>query len=155
MFRALCLQVLDRPAWVDDPRYATLPERMRNSVAFLADIGAVFRTQPSAVWSERCKRAGIPCGEVRRPGEALFSPEAAERGLVFGLPHPTAGVAPVIAQPFRFSETPCHYAAPPILGQHTRHVLQDLLGYDSARIEALAADGAIALGRVPNTASAG
>jgi formyl-CoA transferase len=145
MFRALCTSVLERPDWLEDARYATLPERMRHAEAFLADIGAVFKTQPSAVWSERCKRAGIPCGEVRRPGQALLSAEAAERGAVFGLPHPTAGIAPVIAQPFRFSETPCHYAAPPLLGQHTQHVLQQLLGYDAARIDALAAAGAIAL----------
>jgi crotonobetainyl-CoA:carnitine CoA-transferase CaiB-like acyl-CoA transferase len=146
MFRALCLHVVERPEWLDDSRYATLAERMRNSEAFLQDIGAVFKTQPSEAWSERCKRAGIPCGAVRRPGEALLSAEATERNLVFALPHPVAGVAPVISQPFQFSETPCHYEAPPLLGQHTQHVLQELLGYDEARITALAASGAIVLG---------
>lgn len=146
MFRALCLQVVERPEWLDDPRYATLSERMRNGEAFLAEISAVFRTRSSAFWSERCKQAGIPCGAVRTPGEALLSPEASERGLVFALPHPTAGAAPVIAQPFQFSETPCRYEAPPLLGQHTRQVLQDLLGYGEARIAELAASGAIALG---------
>jgi crotonobetainyl-CoA:carnitine CoA-transferase CaiB-like acyl-CoA transferase len=138
--------VVERPEWLDDPRYNTLRERLRNADAFLQEICAIFKTQPSEYWSERCKRAGIPCGTVRTPGEALLSPEAAERNLVFALPHPTAGVAPVISQPFQFSETPCHYEAPPTLGQHTQHVLQELLGYDEARITALAASGAIALG---------
>jgi crotonobetainyl-CoA:carnitine CoA-transferase CaiB-like acyl-CoA transferase len=146
MFRALCQHVVERPEWLDDPRYNTLRERLRNADAFLQEICAIFKTQPSEYWSERCKRAGIPCGTVRTPGEALLSPEAAERNLVFALPHPTAGVAPVISQPFQFSETPCHYEAPPTLGQHTQHVLQELLGYDEARITALAASGAIALG---------
>ena len=148
MFRALCLQVVDRPQWLDDPRYATLAERMRNAEAFLKEIGSIFRTQSSDVWSARCKQAGIPCGAVRTPGQALLSPEASERGLVFALPHPTAGVAPVIAQPARFSETPCRYEAPPTLGQHTERVLQELLGYDAARIAELAASGAVALGRM-------
>lgn len=88
MFRALCLNVLDRPQWLDDPRYATLGERMRNGQAFLAEIGPVFRSQTSAYWSERCKQAGIPCGAVRTPGEALLSQEASERGLVFACPIP-------------------------------------------------------------------
>ncbi|CAN7331763.1 CoA transferase [Phenylobacterium sp. LjRoot225] len=152
MFRALCAHVLERPEWLDDPQYATLAERMRNEAAFLADIGAIFRTQPSAVWSERCKRAGIPCGAVRTPGEALLSPEASERGLVFGLPHPTAGVAPVIAQPFQFSETPVRYEVPPLLGQHTKQVLQALLGYEDSHVAELAASGAIALGRTETAA---
>jgi crotonobetainyl-CoA:carnitine CoA-transferase CaiB-like acyl-CoA transferase len=147
MFQALCLHVLERAEWLDDARYATLPERMRNSDAFLADIGAVFRTRRSAEWSERCKRAGIPCGEVRTPGEALLSPEASERGLVFGLAHLTAGVAPVIAQPMQFSETPCRYQAPPLLGEHTKQVLQELLGYGDARIAELVASEAISLGQ--------
>jgi crotonobetainyl-CoA:carnitine CoA-transferase CaiB-like acyl-CoA transferase len=143
MFQALCLEVLDRPDWVADPRFATIPARMRNAEAFLAEIGAIFRTQPRAVWSERCKRAGIPCGPVRSAGEALLSQEAMDRELVFGLPHPIAGTAPVIAQPFRFSETPCRYEVPPLLGQHTREVLRALPGYDDARIDELASQSVI------------
>ena len=145
MFRALCAEVVDRPQWLEDPRFATTMERMRHSADFRAEIDAIFRSQPSAVWSERCKRAGIPCGAVRTVGEALLSPEAAERGLVFGIPHRTAGLAPAIAQPLRFSETPCRYDAPPILGEHTREVLQTLLGYDGARIDELASAGVIRL----------
>lgn len=53
----------------------------------------------------------------------------------------------MIAQPFQFSETPCRYEAPPLLGQHTAQVLRDLLGYDDTRIEDLAASGAIAFDR--------
>jgi crotonobetainyl-CoA:carnitine CoA-transferase CaiB-like acyl-CoA transferase len=154
MFRALCEQVLERPEWLQDARFATLPERLRNSGAFLAELDAIFLTHPSAFWSERCKRSGIPCGEVRTPGEALLSAEAKERGLVFTLPHPTAGLAPAIAQPFRFSETPCQYSAPPVLGQHTRHVLQDLLGYSDERMAELAANGAIVQAAMADNARA-
>jgi len=145
MFQALCRNVVDRPEWLEDERFATIPARMRNAEEFLAEIGSLFRTQTRATWSERCKRAGIPCAPVRTPGEALLSAEAADRELVFGLPHATAGVAPVIAQPFRFSETPCRYEPPPLLGQHTREVLRSLPGYDDERIEALARNGAIRL----------
>lgn len=144
MFRALCLYVVERPAWLEEARYATTAVRMRNGAAFLADVGAIFRSKPSAEWSARCKRAGIPCGAVRSPGEALMSEEASERGLVFSLPHPAAGKAPGIAQPFRFSETPCRYEAPPLLGEHTRAVLSELPGYDDAHLVALEAGGAIA-----------
>lgn len=143
MFRALCLAVVDRPQWLEDPRYATIRERMRNGAAFLAEIGAVFAAAPSETWSARCKAAGIPCGPVRSVGEALLSDETRERGLVFDLPHPTAGRVPAIAQPFQLSRTPCDYRAAPLLGEHTHDILATLLGYDAARIASLAAEGAI------------
>jgi crotonobetainyl-CoA:carnitine CoA-transferase CaiB-like acyl-CoA transferase len=145
MFRALCLEVVERPEWLEDPRYATIPERMRNGEAFLKEIVPVFKSHPGEYWSERCKRAGIPCGEIRNLRQALFSQEARDRGLVFGIPHPTAGVTPVIAQPVRFSETPCRYEVPPLLGQHTGEVLHKVLGYTVDRISELERGRAISL----------
>jgi formyl-CoA transferase len=146
MFRAFATQVADRPEWLEDERFATIPVRMRNGAAFMAEVIPLFKSQPSEYWSRRCKAAGIPCGAVRSPGEALLSQEAKDRDLVFAVPHPTAGMAPVIAQPFAFSRTPCRYGTPPTLGQHTREVLGGLLGYSDERIAALAADGTIGLG---------
>jgi crotonobetainyl-CoA:carnitine CoA-transferase CaiB-like acyl-CoA transferase len=40
----------------------------------------------------------------------------------------------------RFADTPVTYeVAPPMLGQHTREVLQQLLGFSDAQIDALQA----------------
>jgi crotonobetainyl-CoA:carnitine CoA-transferase CaiB-like acyl-CoA transferase len=147
MFNRLCHEVVERPDWLEDPRFATFADRQRNEAAFLEEANAVFSTRPKEEWAKRCKTAGIPCGAVRSIGEALLSDEAKEGGLVFGLEHPTEGLVPAIAQPHRFSETPVRYKTPPLLGQHTREVLSELPGYDEARLADLAAKGAIALGK--------
>ncbi len=147
MFHRLCNDVVQKPEWLEDPRFSTMTERQKHQDEFLEEANAVFSTRPGAAWSKLCKASGIPCGAVRSVGEALLSEEAKERGLVFGLEHPTEGIAPAIAQPHRFSETPVRYATPPLLGQHTREVLTELLGYDEARIAELSAKGAIALGK--------
>jgi len=53
---------------------------------------------------------------------------------------------PGIANPMRFSKTPVTYRRPPpMLGQHTREVLQEL-GMADAAITALAQAGTIKLG---------
>jgi crotonobetainyl-CoA:carnitine CoA-transferase CaiB-like acyl-CoA transferase len=147
MFHRLCNDVVERPDWLEHPRFATFALRQQHQEEFLEQANAVFRGKPGEEWSRRCKAAGIPCGAVRSVGEALMSDEAKERGLVFALEHPTEGLAPAIAQPHRFSETPVRYVTPPLLGQHTREVLAELPGYDEARLAELAETGAIALGK--------
>jgi len=53
--------------------------------------------------------------------------------------HPVAGPIPLIANPINLSETPIDYrAAPPLLGQHTREILRDLLAMTDGDIDALA-----------------
>jgi crotonobetainyl-CoA:carnitine CoA-transferase CaiB-like acyl-CoA transferase len=60
------------------------------------------------------------------------------------VPHPLAGDVSVVASPMKFSATPIPYdVAPPTLGQHTREVLQGLLGMEPARLDALQSEGVI------------
>ncbi len=143
MFVSFCQRVVERPEWVEDPRFGPMQERMKNADAFHAELAPILKSQSSEHWSKRCKAAGVPCGVLRSAGQALLSPEASERGLVFALPHPVAGRAPAIAQPVQFSDTPCQYGVPPALGQHTRVVLTGVLGYPDEKIAELEAAGAI------------
>ena len=58
--------------------------------------------------------------------------------------HPRGERARWLASPMRFADTPVDYQVPPpLLGQHTREVLQQVLGYDDARIDALHARGVV------------
>ena len=66
------------------------------------------------------------------------------RGLAIQLPHALSGVVPLVASPIRLSKTPVEYrTAPPLLGQHTAKVLQDVLGLGLANVKALKEAGVI------------
>ena len=53
-------------------------------------------------------------------------------------------MVPLVASPMRLSKTPVEYrTAPPLLGQHTAQVLQDVLGLGSASVKALKEAGVI------------
>ncbi len=66
-----------------------------------------------------------------------------ERHRLSQIPHPTAGSVPNIETPLRMELTPVvDPVAAPLLGEHTRVVLHQTLGYDDARIDALAEAGA-------------
>lgn len=142
-FRNLA-QACDHPEWADDPRFATFRDRMINGEALLDIFRPVIASKPSQHWSDRFKAIAIPCGIVRDPGDALTCEYTREQNLVYTLPHPTAGKVPAIAHPYRLSDTPgLEPVAPPLLGQHTAEILAGLPGYDSARVAALAGEGAV------------
>ena len=101
---------------------------------------------PAREWRSRLLAAGVPCGDVRDLGEVLRrSADGGPRDGAERSPHPTLGEVRVTGVPVKLSETPgaVRTSAPPLLGQHTRAVLGEL-GYDQARIDALAAAGAVA-----------
>ena len=59
------------------------------------------------------------------------------RGIEMRVPHPTAGTMKLVASPMRLSKTPVEVRMPPpLLGQHTDEVLQEL-GMSAAQINEL------------------
>ena len=82
------------------------------------------------------------------------SSEVRERHRLSQIPHPAAGSVPNIESPIHLGLTPVvNPVAAPLLGQHTKDVLRKTLGYDDARIGALADAGAF--GTIRTTADVG
>jgi crotonobetainyl-CoA:carnitine CoA-transferase CaiB-like acyl-CoA transferase len=80
-----------------------------------------------AAWSDKLAAAGVPAGPIN-PVPAVFAdPQVKHREMLIELPHPVAGKVPQIASPIRYAEAPIEYRrAPPLVGEHTREVLEEL-----------------------------
>lgn len=142
MFQRLTLQVLERPDLASHPVYSHRDGRMEKRDEIFAILGEIFAQQPFAHWQARMRAAQMPCGEVRTLDKALRSPETRERELVSRIPHPLLGWAPNIRLPILYSDTPMRDPRPaPAIGEHSREVLAEVLGYDEDRIDALTAHG--------------
>jgi len=125
------------PELAADPRFDTNKDRMANYEAMRPPIDRVFRTATSAVWIARLNAAGVANGEVRNIGQMLDDPQLAAREMVQTLMHPTAGATRVIGAPIKLSATPASlHSAPPVLGQHTDAILNEL-GYSPADVAGL------------------
>jgi crotonobetainyl-CoA:carnitine CoA-transferase CaiB-like acyl-CoA transferase len=149
IFHRLAAQVVERPDLADDPVLSDRNGRITRRDELFAELNAEFGKHPWSHWQQRLRSAQIPSGLVRTVGEALRSPEAQARRLVTSIPHPQLGVVANIASPIRYARTPMADPVPaPSIGQHTAVVLQEVLGYDEARVAALARDGAFGK-RVP------
>jgi crotonobetainyl-CoA:carnitine CoA-transferase CaiB-like acyl-CoA transferase len=128
-FKLLCDAVLEKPEIALDPRYATNRSRLDHRESLIARLKEILATRDAAEWQRRLARTGIPTGTVRTVGAALASPEAAAREMIATVLHPTAGTLKLIASPIKMTGTPVvKPLPPPLLGQHTEQVMQELLG---------------------------
>ena len=141
LYRRLVVEVLNRPDLVSG-EFGDRRSRTANRDKLRAILTEVFAADARESWVIKMKAANIPVGYLRTVEEAFNSPEARERHRVSEIPHPKAGSVPNIESPLNLSLTPAidPFAAP-LLGQHTREVLRDTLGYDDAKIAALAEAG--------------
>ena len=133
----------------DGCRFATNAARVRHRDTIVPMIDAVMRTRTQQQWLAALEQAGIPCGPINRIDQVFGDPHTQARGMKLDLPHPLAGSVPQVRAPLRLSGSPLSYAAaPPLLGEHTAHVLHDRLGIGDARLTdwRRAASSAVATG---------
>ena len=137
------VKVIGRPELAEDARFRTNGDRMRNLAALTPLIAERLRSRPSAEWILEFEAVGVPAGPVNKIGEMLADPQVAAREMVLEVDHPRAGRVKTLGTPIKFSATPGEVTrAAPLLGEHTREVLEGL-GYTSAEIDRLQADGAV------------
>jgi len=153
-YQRLAIDVLGRPDLATQADYATMAARVQNREALVFLLKAIFATDSRDAWLKKMRAAGVPVGPVATVSEVLAGDVIRERGLLSQIPHPTAGMVPHIAPPFRLSATPvADPRAAPTLGQHTAQVLSEVLGYDRAGLDALADTGALGNAKRSSVAS--
>ena len=127
----------------EDPKYATNAKRHAARAEIVERIAAVLKTQPRRHWLSLLATAKVPAGPIYRVDEVAGDPAMQERGVVYRLEHDGRAI-PQVGLGIRVDGAEAGIRmAPPLLGEHTEYVLRDLLGYDSARVAALRACGAI------------
>jgi crotonobetainyl-CoA:carnitine CoA-transferase CaiB-like acyl-CoA transferase len=145
LYRRLVIEVLGRPDLASG-EFGDRRSRTANKDKLRAILTGIFVQDRRENWVTKMKAANIPVGYLRTVEEAFNSPEVRERHRLSQIPHPVAGVIPNIETPINLGLTPVvDPVAAPLLGQHTREVLRERLGYDDARIAALADAGAFGM----------
>ena len=136
-FAAAC-GIFGREDLIDDPRFKSQSSRGDYNEYLLQQFTAAAKNRKAVDVCDELNKAGIPAGVINTMAQAFADPQSQHRHLAVPLPHPAKPDLKVIANPMRFSDSPVSYRMPPpLLGQHTREVLHELLGMDDAAIEAL------------------
>jgi crotonobetainyl-CoA:carnitine CoA-transferase CaiB-like acyl-CoA transferase len=143
LYRKFC-EAAGCMALATDPRFASNGKRVENRKELTRLLGEIFQQRTKQEWVELLEAAGVPNGPINDIAQVFAEPQVRARGVKIELEHAAAGKLPMVASPMRFSGTPLeHKLAPPVLGQHTDEVLQQLLGLSAAQIAALRAEEAI------------
>lgn len=127
-----------------DERFATNAARVANRAFVTETLAAVLALHPSAWWLERLEELKIGCGPINTLEQVFADPHVIARGNLIEMTRNDGVPVKLVANPVRLSETPVDYRlAPPMLGEHTDEVLNDMLGLDEPTRAALRRDGII------------
>ncbi|WP_324718033.1 CoA transferase [Carboxydochorda subterranea] len=151
-YRRTC-EAIGHPELWGDPRFQTNAGRVQHRGELVPRLAEIFRTRPRADWVERLGAAGVPVAPVNDLAEAFTDSQAEARGSVWKLAHPVIGTLAVVASPLQhLSRTPAAPGGhPPLLGEHTREVLQEVLGLTPADVHQLAVSGVVAVSSAPSS----
>jgi crotonobetainyl-CoA:carnitine CoA-transferase CaiB-like acyl-CoA transferase len=130
------MQVIGRPEWVSDPRFAKYSDRRENWGALMDGVEEWSRR----VTTEQCLAAlneeGVPSSAYRTVEQALADPQLAHRGALAEV-EDGGGTFKVVNLPFRMSGAKVAAAKRvSTLGEHTRACLKEA-GLSEAEIAGL------------------
>jgi glutaryl-CoA transferase len=130
---AKCCEVLGRPEWATDERFAKNAGRVRNLAVLRPLIAEILLARDTADWIARLEAAGVPCGPINTVPQVFEEDQVRHRGMLADIAHPLAGTVPQVVSPMRFTDAPLAFErAPPLLGEHTAEILREL-GIEDAR----------------------
>lgn len=137
----LC-DAIGRPDLKEDTRTRDNVSRIANRLFTVGVLEEALLTKTTAEWIQILDAADLPAAPVNDLPAVFSDPQVLARGLVQRYTHPTLGPIRYTPSPMQFSAWQRPNEPAPMLGQHTREVLSDLLGYDNAEIERLVQDEA-------------
>jgi formyl-CoA transferase len=125
-WRALA-EVVGKPEWVADPRFATKETRGRHYDVLHGELAAIFRTDIRATWLKKLQAADVPAAPLNTLEEVFGDPQVIHLGLRQDLPHKRVGTVGLVRNGVRMSANPPDIrSAAPELGEHTDEILAQI-----------------------------
>ena len=136
-------RVMNAPPWAGSEKFATVLGRLQHQEELDEKIEAWTMTLGKYELTERCQADGVCAMPVQSAEDRVENdPQLRHRHMYQDIEHPALGRYKVQNAPFKLSQTPAENTLPaPLIGQHTREIVEGLLGYSHDELRAGFDDG--------------
>ncbi|XP_009451246.1 succinate--hydroxymethylglutarate CoA-transferase isoform X5 [Pan troglodytes] len=168
-FATVC-KILDLPELIDNSKYKTNHLRVHNRKELIKILSERFEEELTSKWLHLFEGSGVPYGPINNMKNVFAEPQVQSvewlhkgdilmkktlynktititvlhNGLIMEMEHPTVGKISVPGPAVRYSKFKMSEARPPpLLGQHTTHILKEVLRYDDRAIGELLSAGVV------------
>ena len=136
-FWSRLLKIFKNPE-LRDPIYETAYERQKDKQKLETIIQAELLKENSNHWLEELEKESVPCARVNNLEQAIKDDQIQYRNMLVDVPHPEGGSAKIPGNPIKLSSVENEeFLAPPLLGEHTKEVLESWLGFSSDELNKL------------------
>jgi len=141
-WRALCGVVADPR--LNDERFSDGYGRWHHQEELDQIIGEWTASRSPQEITQALQAVGVAALPAHNGHTLVEDPQLRERGVMQQIEHPLTGKRLVAGPPWRFSRTPASIRRPaPLLGEHNRYVLNELLGLPAEEIQRLTDEGVL------------
>ncbi len=144
LFGVICDKI-GRPEWKSDPRFVTNDVRVKNREILENMIEEITVLKTTKEWLDVLEGSGMPYAAINDVKDTLEHEHVRARGMVTQVEHEACGSMKLVSPPVKYSESKTGVRMPPpTLGQHTDHVLKEVLGMGGEEVEKLRTSGVVA-----------
>ena len=150
-WEALC-DTMGQPEWARERAFSDQASRWQHRQELDALIGEWTSQQDSHQLMGKLQQRGVPAGAVLDGRDMLENPHLGQRGFFVNIDEPDVGPIRYAGQPIRMSATPSidEHRPSPILGEHSRRILTELLQFSDKRVTELGEQGIIGTADISN-----
>ena len=136
-------KAINKPAWVDDPNYATPNARLTRLNEVFDAIESWTMTKTKFEVMQICNPLDIPVGPILSMKEISEEESLRETGTIVEIDHPERGKYLSVGCPVKLSASPAEVKRSPLLGEHTKEILKRELGYTDNELDEILESGAV------------
>jgi len=135
---------VEKPFWKEDPKFASNAARVKNRKLVVDALGELFSERDAAEWMGLCNEIGLPTAPINNLAQVFENPQVDARNMKVNLETSSGEHIQMVGSPLQIPTSPVQLRVPPPkLGQHTDEIYKTYLGYDDAKLKALADEGVI------------
>jgi crotonobetainyl-CoA:carnitine CoA-transferase CaiB-like acyl-CoA transferase len=123
------LKIFKNPE-LQNPIYETALERQKDKDKLESILQKELLKENSDYWLTKLENESVPCARVNNLEQAINDEQAQYRNMLVDVPHPEGGSAKIPGNPIKLSSVEDEeFLAPPLLGEHTKEVLEKWLEF--------------------------